>query len=1044
MPADRAPSVPPGVSAPSHAFSAAPAAPALPLLALHRAYLAAHHDLARDADFSARAVLVPDPALAPGECGLPRSLALRLFFFHLVGELVDERSAPTPAAALALLTRATGLAPPLLLAPPFSSPSRASYPPFLLPLLERVVTGHPLLVSRGEMLDRSGIQSFLPVLVDGDALRLSPLAMIRLVPDGREVTIALPLSGRARRESIDRMSPPATLRSPVHGGLTLSLSPEALAGLYHLTHSPPHPPPASGPRPRHFASSQEAAEAFARGELRAGDTVRVGRGEGRHEATAGRCVAASLVPQLASLEAENQPWGLWRVRRVLDQVAQVAGDEAAAEAARALERLGTDHATRSGLSLGIDDLIEPSTRAAVLAESHANHLCIQEMYDEGQITDGERYCKILDLWSQATDRIASQLGQQLDGSAAGSPLAVMVCSGAVESGIHAARKLGGMVGLVAKTSDEIVERPVLGSLRRGLDAHELFLMATSGRGLRIRTGGQEVWLRQLADLLRGVSVVTEDCQTPTGLWVRALDDFDPPSPTSLRGRIAGRVVVREISSVSLERTLLAPAGVIPTTDQLDAIDREGPRAIEVRSAVGCEARGGLCAACTGARLGDPVGMRAAQALVVASSQLRRRLFPVKEPGVRVLSFGGSIERLPAFRALGSGRMVLRRGDLARQPDGSLIVVSPDAEFVIERADGEIVQRTEIPHATTLLVAPGGEVRHGRLLAQSPVYEHRALSDRQARVSVLDLVDHVTMIERVDEITGLSQRRIVDPSQSFNGPLGVINPAVTRARYLHNPALALLRPRLVLTTAEGIERVIPLAEGSLLKVADGDEVERGQLLVVRQLPWSTRWRNPFRGPELVRLLDLRPEPHAAVLTEIAGTVSIEGQWGERVVVVTPDFPVIPPRRYPVAGSYLNVTEGERVLAGAVLVDGPISPASILAVSGRPEAAAYLVDLLLDILWMGGAQISSEHVELVVAAMLRQVRVTCEGAGPWKRGELVDRVEFSAQAARLATAGERAPEAEPAIVGVAAGARAIRRRLRGGGGRAPSPRSMARGS
>jgi DNA-directed RNA polymerase subunit beta' len=891
-------------------------------------------------------------------------------------------------------------------------------------LLDRLVARHPVIISRGVMLDRAGIQAFSATIVDGPALRLSPLAMRRLgvSPDGRELTVFVPVSEQARREVGARMMARGALRSPVDGSLLLPLSPEALAGLYRLTQ-----PDDRGATPRHFATPEEVSEAFARGELRPGSAVRVGRGSGRYLSTAGRClVAAELSTHLPS-EEPPRPLDRPALAALLDQVAASAGDEAAARAAQSLERLGSAHATRSGSSLGLDDLVAPPARPEILAEAHARCAAVQEMYDEGLITDGERYQKVVDLWSEASDRMAWSIQEQFQGPAARGALAALCRSGAIDHGYHVARKLGGMVGLTARPWGEVIERPILGSLRSGLGAHEQFMLTMVGRAAatlaQLAGQKQRTWLGQLADLLRHVAVVEEDCRSPVGLWVREIGGGHDTS-TSLRGRLAGRLLAREVAAFGPDRRPLAESDTSPTPDQLDAIEREGPRAAEVRSPVGCEARGGLCAACAGAPVGEPVGMQAAQALVAAAARL-----PWSEPIFLVHSSCRHVQpNLLGVESLAPGRLLLCRGELARlPPEGALVVVSPDAEIAIEQADLGIVQRTVLKHASSVLVEPGESVLRGQQLSRSDPFETRLLSDRAARVSRLDVVEGISQFSQVDEVTGLCRKIILEPAGAglSRGP---VDRAAENARQLTERVGIPLQPRMVLTSADGAERVIPLTAGAFLRVEAGDVVARGQLLLtlLNQVNWP---RERASADDLASLLDWRPTRDDAVIAEIAGMVSIEGYGTSRTVVVTPDSPDEgSPWRHPVGWRYLVAQAGMRVQAGDLLVDGPIDLAALLRVVGRPEAAAYLVDLLLETLQRGGPTPWPRLIEVVVGAMLRRVRVVAAGEGPWERGARVDRGEFTRQAARLAAEGRRPPEAAAVVEGLATRARALRRGLR----------------
>jgi DNA-directed RNA polymerase subunit beta' len=924
-------------------------------------------------------------------------MAFELFRLHLVGEAVRRRIAPTTGEARRLVDEQSAS---------------------LLPVLEEILAEHPVILGDGRCRSRHGMAAFFPVLTQGRAVALSPLAQGRLLGPGGNgrVKVFLPLGARAQEEACQRMTSPATLAAPEARSPRVELSPDACVGLYlaSLERSGQRGrAPLPGPREAwgtvaagrlreiqrahlqqfgalrgFFSGFAEVERAIDAGELGLNALVFVRHGRVTFSTVAGRCLVMALLPAAVPCEAANQVLDRRRQQLLLGASYEALGGERTAELAEAMETLGLRLATRLAFSIGAGDMVVPGERRAILDAAEKEVAAVAEQYTEGLITDGERYNKIVDIGAGAAEQMGAAVEhavrrtpvvdpdtaeRRLDPST--NPLFLLADAG-VAGSMRELRVLSGMVGSVAKPNGEIHEAAVTDNLCGGLSLHACFAMATAGRAKRIEAGHWDAEGERVAELLLralgGVRVVARDCGALGALPMRAVDDWYP-----LQERVQGRFAAATAKLLAREEV-------------------EEASEVAIRSPIFCEAEGGVCAVCCGLdpatratfAIGEPVGLHAAHALVSKLDQVGTRRFHI----------GGGTMRgwLTACEAEVEGVVVLRAGGdeeeaIAALPGGERVVVSAWIDFEVVDGEGVTVACGGAPHGARVLVKSGERVASRQTLAHWEPYARSLLARRGGTVRWVGLVEGLTLVESLDEVTGLSRLTVVEPEGTA-------------------------RPRVEITGPDGaVLGTIELEAGDALRVGDGEDVVRGQAVAVR---WSRSkvFAVDIEGRrDLMRILHGRMDD-AALLSEIGGVVEVTRDVDRSATIV-----VRPaegePRRYTVEHHCrLLVSDGERVTPGARLSYGREDPGDIARILGPAEGALRIVDTIELVYRLFGVPIHPRHAELVAKALLRAVRIRDPGAGPWASGELAPRACFARVAEALAQKGLAPPSAEVAVTGL----------------------------
>lgn len=850
--------------------------------------------------FSARAPLVPDPSLRLDQCRLPSSLASELFLLQT----------PDPL--------------------------------------------HPIFLSAGEGLSRHCVQAYFPVFSSEDAVGLSPMAIRRLAGDAeiRSVKVYLPLGERAQEDACQRMMSPATVIEPGSARRRLGLSADAQLGLY-LASIERTGQKGGGP----FASVAEVRFAIEAGELSIHAPVVVRRGSRRLSTVAGRCLLMELFPPELPGELANTQLDAKAIERIFQAGVEVLGAPRTAKLAEEAEALGLRLVTERGVSLCLDDLVVPASKPEVLRAGGESVKAVLALYEDGMITDGERYHKILDIWSDTAEVVASDAWRAIRALPA-NPLYQLASSG-IRGIRQEMRALAAMKGTVAKPSGEVIERPVLENLREGLSPHSFFMTASSAHAKRLQDGYRAREDRRLAralfEALGDTRITERDCGALGALPTRALVDHGD-AIESLADRVRGRVL---------------DSGRMLSPEELARLDDDEPGAIAVRSPVFCEAKGGICATCygidpaTGALPAPdaPVGLDAAHALASALPSI----------GTRTFHIGGCVRYHASFvETHERGVVVVDPCDdaaIAVLPDGTRVVMAPSVEIGVRDDQGFTTWCGSARRGATLGVAPGERLTAARVLADWETYSIPLLAEHDGTVCWLDVVDGITLHERLDEVTGLTSLIVDEPKGAARSP------------------------QLSIVGGDGaVRQVLSLEEHPVLLVRDGERVHRGMVVAKRPVDIQPAAFLETHRPGLLDLFRARTE-RPAVVCEIAGVARVRREADRSLTVtVTPHDPGPVVVHHLPRGEYPCVQDGDAVWPGEAIVGGDLDPQDVARIFGPEDAAIRIVAHLQTVYANFGVRLDARHAELVARAMLRWVRITSAGDGPWAQGELVDRGRF----------------------------------------------------
>jgi DNA-directed RNA polymerase subunit beta' len=964
--------------------------------------------LGKRVDYSGRSVIVVGPELRLHQCGLPKKMALELFKPFIYNKL-EER----------------GLVQTIKQAKEWVELQR----PEVWDVLEEVIREHPVLLNRAPTLHRLGIQAFEPVLVEGKAIRIHPLVCTAFNADfdGDQMAVHIPLSPEAQIEASVLMMSSNNVLSPANGAPIAVPSQDIVLGCYYMTKAKQG---AKG-EGRAFGSVDDVILALEAREVEmltpirlrwsgelidltvARDDQGVQYAEARPverkiiNTTVGRVIFNDALPRV-------MPYvnGLLK-KKGLQQLVQYCylrfGLETTVEMLDSLKSLGFTYATRSGLSIGIDDLVIPSEKAAVVDRARDEVIKVEGQYLEGAITNGERYNKVIAIWSEATEKVADEMFsemQEADRSGRSfNPVYIMADSGARGSK-QQIRQLAGMRGLMAKPSGEIIETPITSNFREGLTVLQYFISTNGARkGLAdtaLKTADSGYLTRRLVDVAQDVIVQEIDCGTMDGIDARAIvESGEIIEP--LRDRIVGRVALERIMDPFSNELILDANGEI-TEELASAIQDAGIEKVKIRSVLTCASRRGVCAKCYGrdlatgrlVELGLASGVIAAQSIGEPGTQLTMRTFHIGGAASRVSeqsTLEAKHEGTVRFENL---KVVEAKRDTAEGAHkGALVVMNRTGSLVIQDAKGRDRERYPIVYGARLKVADGQQVEQGQVLVEWDPYTFSILTEEDGTVKFKDIIEGMTVHEEVDEVTGLSRLIIVDSPDDKKQPMIEIRDKAGKvSRKYHMPSHA------------------------HLMVQDGEQVYAGDVLA--KIPRETTKTKDITGglPRVVELFEARKPRETAVISEIDGIVKLGGiVKGQRRIIVVPDEPGADPREYSLPrGVHVNVQEGDRVRAGEPLMDGPSNPHDILAVLGEKALHAYLVNEIQEVYRLQGVNINDKHIEVIVRQMMRWVKIEDVGDTEFLVDEQVDRFRFLEENERVIQAGGRPAQGRPMLLGI----------------------------
>jgi DNA-directed RNA polymerase subunit beta' len=956
--------------------------------------------LGKRVDYSGRSVIVVGPELKLHQCGLPKKMALELFKPFIYNKLEERGLVQTIKQAKEMVELQR---------------------PEVWDVLEEVIREHPVLLNRAPTLHRLGIQAFEPVLVEGKAIRIHPLVCTAFNADfdGDQMAVHIPLSPEAQIEASVLMLSSNNILSPAHGAPIAIPSQDIVLGCYYLTKAK------SGAKGegRAFGNADDVMLALEAGELETLSPIRLRYTGELQDLTAARddqdvihtevqTVKNKIINTTVGRVILNQalPKEMPFVNGLLKKKGQQQlvqscylkfGLETTVEMLDQLKHLGFTYATRSGLSIGIDDLIIPERKNSLVAAARDEVIKVESQYLEGAITNGERYNKVIAIWSEATEEIANAMFSEMESldkeGRMFNPVFIMADSGARGSK-QQIRQLAGMRGLMAKPSGEIIETPITANFREGLEVQHYFISTHGARkGLAdtaLKTADSGYLTRRLVDVAQDVIIHENDCGTLDGIEARAIvESGEIIEP--LRDRIIGRVTLEKITDPFSGET------IIDVNDEIDeelasAIQDAGIEKVKIRSVLTCTARRGVCTKCYGrdlatgktVELGQAVGVIAAQSIGEPGTQLTMRTFHI----------GGTASRVSeqsTLEARHDGTVRFQGMQVVEAKDGNLVVMNRNGSLVIQDNKGRDRERYPIVYGARLKVKEGQAVEQGQTLVEWDPYTFSILTEESGAVRFKDILEGITVHEEVDEVTGLSRLIIVDsPDEKKQPSIEIKKKDGSTGRRYHMPVHA------------------------HLMISDGEMVSAGDVLA--KIPRETTKTKDITGglPRVVELFEARKPRETAVISEIDGVVHYGGiVKGQRKIIITPDEPGAEQREYALPrGVHVNVQEGERVRAGEPLMDGPSNPHDILNVLGEKALQSYLVNEIQEVYRLQGVNINDKHIETIVRQMMRWVKIEDVGDTEFLIEEQVDKFRFLEENERVISDGGRPAQGRPLLLGI----------------------------
>ena len=967
--------------------------------------------LGKRVDYSGRSVIVVGPTLRLHQCGLPKKMALELFKPFIFSKLQLRGEASTIKAAKRMVEREG---------------------PEVWDILEEVIREHPVMLNRAPTLHRLGIQAFEPVLIEGKAIQLHPLVCTAFNADfdGDQMAVHVPLSLEAQLEARALMMSSNNILSPANGDPIIVPSQDVVLGLYYMTRERVN---AKG-EGMMFADVQEVHRAYenrladlqAKVRVRITEYVRKEDGDFAPrtrvvQTTVGRSLLSEILPKGMSFDLVNRDMTKKAISGVINVCYRNVGLKETVVFADQLMYTGFAYATRAGVSIGVDDMVVPQQKTKILASAEREVKEIQEQYASGLVTNGERYNKVVDIWSRTNDQVAKammdKLGTEEATSSSGqavqqksfNSIYMMADSGARGSAAQI-RQLAGMRGLMAKPDGSIIETPITANFREGLNAMQYFISTHGARkGLAdtaLKTANSGYLTRRLVDVAQDLVVTEEDCGTVNGLTMNPIVEGGDVVE-GLGERVLGRVVAEDVVKPGDATAVIVAAGTMIDESLVKLLEREGVDQVKVRSPITCQTRYGVCAQCYGRDLarghrinmGEAVGVIAAQSIGEPGTQLTMRTFHI----------GGAASRAAAANSVevkGKGAARLHNLKTVHHERGHWVAVSRSGELGVIDEFGRERERYKIPYGAVITVSDGDAVEPGQIVATWDPHTHPVVTEVAGFIKFQDFIDGITVQSQVDEVTGLSSTVVMDPKQRSSSGKD-------------------LRPVVRLVNAKGkevtfantdIPAVYALPSGAIVSLEDGAKVSVGD--VIARIPQESSKTRDITGglPRVADLFEARKPKDSAILAEYSGTVSFGKETkGKRRLIITDEQgekheELIPKWRH------LNVFEGEQVERGEVIADGEPNPHDILRLQGVESLANYLVREIQDVYRLQGVKINDKHIEVIIRQMLRKVEVAHTGDTALLRGEQLDRARVSDVNERIAEQGKIEARIEPVLLGI----------------------------
>ena len=966
--------------------------------------------LGKRVDYSGRSVIVVGPTLKLHQCGLPKKMALELFKPFIFGKLEARGLATTIKAAKKMVERETAE---------------------VWDILAEVIREHPVLLNRAPTLHRLGIQAFEPVLIEGKAIQLHPLVCTAYNADfdGDQMAVHVPLTLEAQLESRALMMSTNNILSPASGQPIIVPSQDVVLGIYYMTREKVN---VRG-EGMMFADADEVHRAYHAGEveLHARIKVRVsdfatpedGASVARPkltDTTVGRVLLYDVVPKELPFSSINRTMDKKSISRLIDDCYRNVGLKETVIFADQLMYTGFAHSTSSGASIGVDDFVIPDEKPRIIDDAESEVAEIESQFASGLVTQGEKYNKVVDIWSRANDIVARSM---MDGiskevvvnrtgeeeqQASFNSIYMYADSGARGSPAQI-RQLAGMRGLMTRPDGSIIENAITANFREGLNVNEYFISTHGARkGLAdtaLKTANSGYLTRRLVDVAQDVVITNHDCGTGNGLTVAAIiEGGDVVEP--LGDRVLGRVVAEDVLGGEGDAVLIR-AGTVLDESWVERLDMLGIDEVKVRSAITCETRFGVCSMCYGrdlargrlANVGEAIGVIAAQSIGEPGTQLTMRTFHI----------GGAASRATAIdniQVKQSGSVRLHNLKTVERTSGELVAVSRSGEIAVADDHGRERERYKLPYGAVISVADGEPVEAGQTIAQWDPHTHPIVTEVEGTVEFQEMEERLSIHRQTDELTGLNKIEVLDPKDRPSAGKDL------------RPAVQLLdedRNRVLLPGSDVPAHYL-LPSGAILNHEDGEKVGIGD--VVARIPQEGSKTRDITGglPRVADLFEARKPKEPAVLAEATGTVSFgkETKGKRRLVIVPPEGdPVetlIPKWRT------IGVFEGEHVEKGEVVCEGPPSPHDIVRLKGVEEFAKYIINEIQEVYRLQGVTINDKHIEVIVRQMLRKVEVVDPGDSELIRGEQLEYTRLLEANEELEQEGRQTVEAQRVLLGI----------------------------
>jgi len=946
--------------------------------------------LGKRVDYSGRSVIVIGPELKLNQCGLPKKMALVLFEPFIIRRLKELGYVHTVRSAKKMIERQTKE---------------------VWDVLEEVTKGHPVLLNRAPTLHRLSVQAFEPQLIEGEAIRIHPLVCTAYNADfdGDQMAVHVPLSVEAQMEARLLMMATNNIFSPSSGKPIITPTQDITLGCYYLTAEPRTPMPADANTLPLFGSKEEVIFACDDGALKTHDRVRLANSDfgkptvfGNADkkvivTTVGRVRFSEIWPP--ELGFPNKSVKKSELGDMIWKCYKFAGHEKTVIMLDKLKELGFREATKSGVSIGIDDMIVPKERDEQIDAAQKQIKEVEKQYRKGVITPGERYNKIVDIWTHCTDQISSVMFKTLEqnqGKKEYNPVYLMVDSGA-RGNKQQVRQLAGLRGLMAKPSGDIIEKPILANFREGLSVLEYFISTHGARkGLAdtaLKTADSGYMTRKLVDVAQDVIIQEQDCGTTNGIWVSAVYEGED-EVVKLGDRLVGRFACDDLVNPTNPKEFLIRVNEDIDEEKAKRIEAAGIERVRIRSVLTCESKRGVCIHCygrnlaTGApvKLGEAVGIIAAQSIGEPGTQLTMRTFHIGGTAAQVF-------KIPQIKAKHDGMIKYNELRVVPLEDGNNIVLNKNGTISIHDETGRELENHIIVIGAIISFKDGGKIKKGETFVQWDPYNVPILSEKAGKVKFNDIIEGVTMKQEMDETTGQEAMVIIEHKED-------------------------LHPQVTISDEHGeIVANYPIPSGAHIVVGEGDKIVAGTLMA--KTPRKTSKTKDITGglPRVAELFEARHPKDASEISRIDGIVDFGASVrGKRCILIKDTQTQAEEEHLIPIGRHVIVFKGDFVKKGQQMTEGPMDPHEILDVCGPQELQEHLVSEVQEVYRLQGVTINDKHIEIIVRQMLRKVRVTEAGDTEFLWGEQIEKLDFEEENERVEKKGGKPAEAAPVLLGI----------------------------